>query len=437
LHLPDGTNQDVKPNAVEEPGRYCFPAVAACLTGAARLMLTLLERQVTAVGGGYAFCDTDSLAIVATEDGGMIPCPGGRHRTSGDQAAVLALSAEQVTTIRDRFETLNPYAAGALPDGLLKLEQTAHCLVISAKRYALLHLDPEAPLGFSIDVEKHSQHGLGHLLNPIDPDSDDRGWVRQFWEVLVAEALALPAPKLDWLERPAIGRFTLSTPAQLAVFASYNAKRPYQRQVKPYNFLITAIPTHFATVGHANRVRLVAPYETDPDEWLTLDWRNLHDPGAAAVHITTPGPLETTDPAQIAVKTYRTVLGDYRTRLEAKSLAPDGDLCRPGTVGLLQRRPVTALSSLVRLGKEADRVELMEADLISADEAFTVYPLRTDQLDEALAILSPLSSRELARLAVVDHRTIDRIGPGARPRRDLMGRLLRLASEHPQQTVGV
>src|SRR5262249_19413436 len=31
-------------SAVEEPGRYCFPPLAACITGAARLMLAMLER---------------------------------------------------------------------------------------------------------------------------------------------------------------------------------------------------------------------------------------------------------------------------------------------------------------------------------------------------------------------------------------------------------
>jgi hypothetical protein len=435
LHLPDGTDQDVQPNAVEEPGRYCLPAVAACLTGAARLMLMLLERQVTDPGGSYAFCDTDSLAIVATPNGGLIPCPSGTHRTDDDQAAVLALSAEQVTTIRDRFESLNPYAAGALPDGLLKLEQTAQCLVISAKRYALFRIDPDAPLGFAIDAEKHSQHGLGHLLNPTDPKSDDRGWVRQFWEILVAEVLHLPAPKLDWLDRPAIGRFTLTAPAQLDVFGTYNEALPYPEQVTPYNFLISAIPTHLATGRGEKRVRLVAPYETNPDKWLVLDWRNLHDKTAAPVRIAQAHPhrIDDGEPAAIAVKTYRTVLGDYRTRLEAKSLAPDGGLCRPGTVGPLQRRPVTTTSSPVRIGKEADRVELMEADLLNAEDAVTVYPVSADELDEALAVLSHVSGRELAPLLGVNRRTIDRIRVDATPHPRLAARIVALAFDRSRR----
>jgi len=434
IHLPDATSHKVTPTAVEEPGRYCFPAVAACLTGGARLMLTLLERQVTAVGGSYVFCDTDSLAIVATPAGGLINCPGGPNRTRDDQDAVLAMSAEQVTTIRQQFETLNPYADGALADGLLKLESTGQCLAISAKRYTMFDLDPNAPLGFRIDPDKHSKHGLGHLLNPTNPTSEDRSWIRQLWEVLVAEALNLPVPRLDWLDRPAIGRFTLSAADQLAVFRDYNHHRPYPAQVKPYNFLITAIPTHFAT---SKRVRLIAPYETNPAKWLDLQWRNLHDPASSTAHITTPVPAPTgqTPDGAIAVKTYRTVLGDYRTRLEAKSLAPDGALCQPGTMGLLRRRTVTAGEKVVRIGKEADRIDLMEADLLDADEAVTVYEAAAiTRLQDALVLLDTLSSRQIARLVDKDRRTIDRARRGALPRADLLSRLISLAQARQSQS---
>ena len=68
--------------APEDPGRYCFPPFAAWITGAARLMLAVLERCVTDLGGTWVFCDTDSMAIVATPDGGLVPCPGGPERPS-------------------------------------------------------------------------------------------------------------------------------------------------------------------------------------------------------------------------------------------------------------------------------------------------------------------------------------------------------------------
>jgi hypothetical protein len=100
----------------DEPGAYCFPPMASLITGAARLMLTLLECSVTDLGGTYAMEDTDSMAIVATERRGRISCPGGDHKS------VQALSWHQVEQISDRFDALNPYDRSAVPDSILKIE---------------------------------------------------------------------------------------------------------------------------------------------------------------------------------------------------------------------------------------------------------------------------------------------------------------------------
>src|SRR5258708_17582800 len=83
----------------DEPGTYCFPPLASLITGAARLMLALLEYCVTELGGTYAMEDTDSMAIVASEHGGLIPCPRGRSRTKDGSRAVRALTWVQVKEI--------------------------------------------------------------------------------------------------------------------------------------------------------------------------------------------------------------------------------------------------------------------------------------------------------------------------------------------------
>jgi hypothetical protein len=131
----------------EEPGSYCFPPLAACIAGAARLMLTLLEKCITDAGGAYAFCDTDSMAIVATEAGRLVPCPGGSERLGGRNPAIRALSWAEVEAIRERFRTLNPYDRAAIPGSILKLEdenldgngqqRQLWGYAISAKRYTL------------------------------------------------------------------------------------------------------------------------------------------------------------------------------------------------------------------------------------------------------------------------------------------------------------
>ena len=181
---------------VEAPGEYSFPPLAACITGAARLMLALLERLVTDVGGSYAFCDTDSLAIIATPEGGTVACPGGPLRKADNRESVRALSYGDVDAIIDRFAGVNPYDPELVPGSILELEEWnfdpetgerrhLYCYAVSAKRYALYNLD-----GFGGPVlRKWSEHGLGHLLNPLDPDADDRDLARHVWQEILDDVL--------------------------------------------------------------------------------------------------------------------------------------------------------------------------------------------------------------------------------------------------------
>jgi hypothetical protein len=189
------------------PGEYCFPPLAALITGAARLMLALLEKSVSDFGGTYAMEDTDSMAIVATEHGGIVPCPGGPCRTSDKRPGVRALSWKQVDEIVRRFAALNPYERDAVLGSILKLEddnyvngdpksgkrRQVYCYAISAKRYALFERNAEGvPVLLRKDVNNHedrwSEHGLGHLLNPTDPESEDREWIGQIWQDMILRA---------------------------------------------------------------------------------------------------------------------------------------------------------------------------------------------------------------------------------------------------------
>jgi len=363
--------------APEEPGVYCFPPISACIAGAARLMLTLLERSVADLGGAYAMCDTDSMAIVATRDGGLIACPGGPHRVKG-KAAIKALSWAEVATIRDRFKALNPYDPEAIAGSVLKIEKENFdpdtkeqrqlwCYAISAKRYALYTLEEQdCP-----HLVKPSEHGLGHLLNPTDPDSENRDWIEQLWEGIVHEALGLPYTWPSWLDRSAIGRITASSPKLLEPFAELNRKKSYAEQVKPANFLVSA---HVAPLGlppgvDGARFHLIAPYESDPRKWLKLTWIDRYS--GKRYSITTSPSLYAS--SSVRVKTYRDVLDQYRNHTEAKSLAPDGGACRGATAGLLHRRPVTA-QWVTHVGKESNKLEEVEAGLVhDPEEVYTEY----------------------------------------------------------------
>jgi hypothetical protein len=133
--------------AFEEPGPFSFPPLAACITAGARLMLALLEHEVTMRAGSYAFCDTDSMAIVSTPERSLVPCAGGQSRLPDGSEAVQTLSFDEVDEIRENFNLLSPYYASLVPS-LLKLEKVnfdaetgqrvqLYCDAISAKRYVL------------------------------------------------------------------------------------------------------------------------------------------------------------------------------------------------------------------------------------------------------------------------------------------------------------
>lgn len=94
------------------------------------------------------------MAVVATEDGGVVPCPGGEHELPDGREAIRALSWEEVAQSIERFEQLKPYDWAKVPGELLEVEDEnfrdgdptnervqLHCFAISAKRYALIRRD--------------------------------------------------------------------------------------------------------------------------------------------------------------------------------------------------------------------------------------------------------------------------------------------------------
>ncbi len=393
--------------APEEPGKFCYPPLAAVLTGAARLLLALLERCVTDAGGTWAMADTDSMGIVATRDGGLVPCPGGPHQLNGGDA-VLALSCEQVERIRARFEALNPYDRTAVPGSILKAEVDATCLAIAAKRYALYRVDEQGrPRLVPADEHDACSHGLGHLLNPIDPDTDpDNGsWITQLWEHELARHLDLDDDP-HWYSRPALARIAATSPRLLHTFDQLNQNKPYRKQVKPFNFLSFvpgAQPPPGAGPGH--RLRLVAP-RVPAARALKAPWINTHSP-ECWVRLS----VDASQPDVALAPTYASCATAYCGHPEAKSSDPDGSPCQRHSLGLLGRRHVTPLS-IIHIGKEANKLDertsgeitlddtemQLSYDIAGAEWEHQLLPyLRTVPLSH-LAELTRLSRRRLADL---------------------------------------
>lgn len=409
---------DCDSEAPEEPGAYCFPPVASLITAGARLMLALLERSVTDAGGSYAFADTDSMAIVANESGGFVHCKGGSNRSLEGLEAIQALSWEAVDSIVNRFESLNHYDSKAVPGSILKVEdvnfesatgkqRSIYAFAISAKRYALFTIDSE---GHPEVIEGgYSEHGLGQFLNPLNPDSEETGWIRSVWQGIVEEAFGRPRFEPEWIDQPAVMRSSISTPGLLSRFDRINRKKPYAKQVKPLNFLISVTVDSFEWPPEAHKLggfHLIAPYSSKPAEWLRLSWTDLHS--GREYRIKSWGD---SNPAAIRVQTFEDILDRFRDHPEAKSAGSDGNPSDRWTSGLLGRLGVRVLS-ICHIGKETNLLEQQEKGLLIADPQ-VVYWSEGDW--EAIRpYLSHVSISELSVESGVDERMLRYLRRGER-----------------------
>ena len=378
----------------EQPGEFCFPPLASLITGAARLMLALLEHCVTQLGGTYAMEDTDSMAIVSTNKGSLISCAGGNFLTVAGEDAVKALSWEQVHQIVKKFEALNPYRRDIIPGSVLKIEddnydpktgkqRQLHCYAISAKRYALF-LWPKngepALLREKANNKKDrwSRHGLGHLLNPSDPEASDRDWTAAVWKMIIRKGCGLKTTAPRFAHLPAIGRTTVSSPFLMKSFETLNAGKPYGEQIKPFNFLLTA---HVIPFGHpegvdAEKFHLITPFDSDPRKWLDKEWIDLHS--KKRFRITTQGYYGSRQTAR--VKTYGDVVTEYEFHPESKCADPSGEPCEKQTTGLLQRRHIK-IDQIKCIGKESNSLESVDEGMIHSEQnVYTEYadPKRTE-----------------------------------------------------------
>ena len=412
----------------EEAGEYCFPPLASLITSGARLMLAMLEHCVNDLSGTYAMEDTDSMAIIATQYGGAVSHLGVAQQ--GDAAKIHALSWEQVRDIAKRFEALNPYDKHIVPGSILKIEddnfdpqstkqRQLWCYAIAAKRYALFLINGAGePVLLRREVnnkeDRWSEHGLGHLLNPTDPQSEDREWIAQTWLRVIRRALGLPMQRFAFENRPAISRITLSSPALIKRFADFNKGKQYPQQLKPFNFLLSA---QIATLGHPpgvdpRRFHLIAPYEPDATKWLGLKWIDQYSRKRYSIST-----KDTRSRNSSRVKTYGDVMREYEYHPESKCADSSGKPCAKQTNGLLQRRHIR-IDGFRFIGKESNRLEEVEAGLIHDPQSvYTEYPdkRRDEWTTETLPALKVIPLPQLQKTSGLSRAALQAIRAGRRP----------------------
>jgi hypothetical protein len=424
-----GTGREMKGKKVEKPGRFFHPLLGTLITGAARLMLALAERNAVDQGLDWAFCDTDSLAISN---------PSGLH----DNEFV-----RRVETVRAWFEPLNPYEfkksilqlekvnfpTGA--DGKLDQLRPVNCLAISAKRYVLFDRADDN----SLIVRKGSAHGLGHLLPPYpDPDKAERItrigvelWQEDLWREIIAAYDAGHPDEVDYggmgnFDEPAASRYAATNQTLHKWFAKYNEAVPEHDQVWPFNFLLA--------FQAKSRPEIAA---IEPDALFLPAWTRRSPNPASRYSSDLIGdrpPVfdrKTREPVPWHwLKSYRRALVRHHLHSEMKFLGGEDD-----QRGVLRRRHVHVWA-VIPIGKEADNLEERET-LGDGDDAIEWSMAGHDRSKiakdiEDLLETYQISDRALWTVAGVSHHTLAALRAG-RPITELSLLSLAQAAEELRQ----
>ena len=338
----------------EDPGPWFFPPLASLITAGGRLLLAMTEVCVQEKQGSYLFCDTDSLAVVASKRGGPLRIPGAED--------LRILSWTEVQDIVDKFESLNPYDRQIVKKSILNLVDANYVdpdaekpllrqlqgYSISAKRYALYEKSGDT----DIKIVDPKAHGIGFLYPPKDSPKkwkeDVAQWIYEMWDYIVRGVLRLRRRAPTWLDLPQMMRLTITTCNVLERLGDWEAARPY-------NFVL--MPMVDPLFGYAfdrpknQKILLVSAFSSKQKRWFDLECVNIY--GGKKYRMVNykkekNPPYNVVFPSQ-----FGRLLIEYQEHPEAKSLAPDGTPCKSDTKGLLKRAHIDA-GELRYIGKETD-----------------------------------------------------------------------------------
>jgi len=398
---------------IEEAGRWYSPILGSLIAAGGRLLLAMLERCVADAKGTYLFCDTDSLCVISSQKSEPLHIAGAE--------GLRTLSWDEVQSIVDRFERLNPYDRRYIKGSILSLVKANHVdsdsskprrqlygYSVSSKRYAIY----ERVGHHDIKVVEPKAHGLGYLAAPKEEKEGEEGnWIAEAWDWLLRCELGLKCAAPSWLDIPAMMPIVMSTPNILQ-----------RLDPRPFSFLL--LPQVDSSGGHPadvdnSRFTLVTSFTSKRSEWLKSECINIFDGKVYQLALKQTAQLD-----KVIPRTYAHVLYLYTKHPEAKSLAPDGTPCTCNTRGLLQRSSVTAASRRY-VGKETDRRWEQGEDLSLVEFKSFEYQQSKQVVagEEIKQAILKKGIRKLGRDIGASHHTLHKILQGKPVRRKTLAKI--------------
>jgi DNA polymerase type B, organellar and viral len=450
----------------EKRGKWFAPYLATLITSAGRLLLAMLEAEVKQANGTYLYCDTDSLAIVASKEGGKLRVPG------ASETRILTL--DEVDQITAKFRALNPYDPETVRE-LLNLTDDNHVCIcshelksehdeygscevpgcqcqaakevrrqlwglgIAAKRYVLFEkvLDRFGKL-IDIKIVNPKAHGIGFLYPPTDNPKnwkkDAPLWIYEMWDYIVRGFLSSPRKLPAWAFLPQMMRFSVSTWNVIKMLGMW-------ADARPHNFMFMVMTSDkfsfdfdYDCKPH-KKPMVIVPFSSKQNEWRKVEGFDIHNKDRRGRF----RQYRMDDPDFLPL-TYAHMMEEYIWHPEVKSLGPDGTPCSSTTRGLLQRAHITA-GQIRYIDKETSSMWSQSDDLtvISADEiGFRVVEYGKNRRialpDSVKREIGRMGLRELRRKKIGQH-TIEK-ALHAHVRADTYRKILAAIKEYKREQSG-
>lgn len=303
---------------IERPGYMFNPIIAVCITSASRLLLAITEILLSKHGKAHAYCDTDSMMI----------------------------SPKHTKEVQRFFQPLNPYNFDA---EIFKREKSNVLFYgISAKRYCLYR-----KIKKKIKIEKHSSHGLGHLLDPFSSNLvDNDKWHKEIWKDILNlhyKNITIEQLMEKYHNKFALSKFVITNPRILDRLREFNKNQKYQNQIKPFNFSIVG----FSNLTNQNTSELIKPLAPfrKPAKLVVYDYfTDYYDKSRPKLK------------GKQYWKPFWDTFLEYLNHPEAKF---------EGNEGSLQRKHIRA-NRILHIGKESYNLE--ESEILGVDsDSYEIY----------------------------------------------------------------
>jgi hypothetical protein len=211
---PSGEELSIETERPDVPGPFTLWHLAAAIPAACTSEIAIARHDIeNAYCGTVAVVATDSIGIPVSQDGGLVPCPGGRHQLPDGLEAIRAMTAGELRSVlARRDEVLHPNGGSAWKIECDSLDKPTVGFVAGVNKLLLGRKERGR-----LRLVRSSDTGLGdHYLDPTGTgarlDDGRMAWPARLQEAFLSDVqvrgnealLRIPPDLPSWADHPAL-----------------------------------------------------------------------------------------------------------------------------------------------------------------------------------------------------------------------------------------